>query len=180
MRIFALVALTFLLVGCVPAEPAVTPVPVSSTKPLFASDADALKAATDAYAAYTAQGDLISSGQADPETMRAFVSPSQLKDEQSVFDRYKARGYTTRGSTGIDSITLENYSDRTSDSFQLSMYVCLVLAQIRLIDSTGSDVTPASVLDKTPLEIEFVRGHKGEKPLLIDRSEAWSGKNYCR
>lgn len=61
-RFVALATIILLLVGCMPAQPVVTPVPVPSHIPLFASDADALFAATAAYAAYLAMSAQITRG----------------------------------------------------------------------------------------------------------------------
>ena len=46
------VTVAVLLSGCVPQGPEVTPPPESSTAPIFASDEEALAAATEAYEAY--------------------------------------------------------------------------------------------------------------------------------
>ncbi len=56
----ALVALAVLLLsGCLPPQTTVTPTPEATAAPVFASDEEALAAATAAYAAYLAMSDQI-------------------------------------------------------------------------------------------------------------------------
>jgi hypothetical protein len=175
MRFIALAALTLLLVGCVPADPVVTPVPVPSSTPLFATDADALKAATDAYAAYLAMSDRITAdGGANPERIAPFVTKAQMKSETSAFNSYRAQQHSTVGASKFDSVTLENFQGNS-----VSIYLCLDFSNIRLVDPNGSDITPSSVPERSPLEVSLVRGPGDPASLVIERNEPWTGKNFC-
>lgn len=175
MRFLALVAITLTLVGCVPAEPAVTPVPVPSSTPLFASDADALAAATAAYAAYLAMSDQITAeGGANPERIAPYVTSAQLSREVAAFSSFLTKKEATEGRTRFDSVALEDFRDQ-----QVSIYLCVDFTGIQLVGTNGIEGSSAPEPVRTPLEVSMVRSSSYSIPLLIERSEVWSGRNYC-
>lgn len=180
MRIVALAALTLLLTGCVPAEPAVTPVPVPSGTPLFASDADALKAATDAYAAYLAMSDRITAdGGASPERIAPFVTKSKLKDEIAGYDKYTANRFSTTGNSSFDNVTLEQIQLLSGGQTEITVYLCSNISGIRLMSGSGDDITPASREDRRPFEATFVSPKNKHTLLVLSRNSPWSGSGIC-
>ncbi|HEU4807654.1 MAG TPA: hypothetical protein VFT01_05275, partial [Homoserinimonas sp.] len=81
------IAVAMLLSGCVPQDPEVVPPPEPSTEPVFASDEEALAAATDVYKAYLAMSDLIAQeGGREPERLEPYVSVDLLKEEEQAFE----------------------------------------------------------------------------------------------
>ena len=77
---FAALAAVLLLSGCVPTSPTVTPGPLPSSTPIFATEDDALAAATAAYAAYVKISDQIfMEGGANPDRLKSVATGEQLK-----------------------------------------------------------------------------------------------------
>ena len=169
----AFAALTALsLAGCTPSNPTPTPSPTATRSPLFASDEEALKAATDAYAAYLKMSDTIShEGGANPERIKPFVTSVQYDRELSGFDSLQAHGIRTSGDTVFDTLQVAKVSVDAIDA-----YVCLDTSGVRVL-GPASDPTPSARPKRMPFAIGF-RTDGGNR-LLLSRSETWSGKNFC-
>jgi hypothetical protein len=176
MSVLALAALLALgLTACAPAEesgPTRTPIPTRT--PLFASDEQALKAATEAYAAYLKMVNGIAhDGGRDVDRLRPLVSRNLFERESSGFEKTLANGRRTTGDSRFDTVSLERY-DRTTE--KLSAFLCLDVGNIRILDASGSDVTPAERPSRLPMSIQFAL--IGSK-FLVSQSDTWPGKNFC-
>jgi len=164
-----------LLSGCVPGDPVVTPQPEPSSTPLFASEEEALAAATEAYAAYLAMSDTITSeGGARPERIKPFVSEEQYERELIGFEAYGDQGNHSEGSSQVDSPKLQAYDAATS---RVSIYICLDLSGTRVVGPTGETVSPPEASGRLPIEASFVNG--SEATIVVDGSEPWSGSDFC-
>ncbi len=180
MRIIALAALTLLLTGCVPADPVVTLVPVPSTTPLFASDADALKAAEDAYAAYLKVSDqILADGGADPGRIDAVATPSVAKDEKKGYAIFQQDGYKQVGLTTFDSASLQQYIAASPNGKGIvTIYVCANVAGVNVFGPSGQSVVSPSRPDRTPFEVSFDVAANSHS-LLISEKDVWEGKSFC-
>ncbi len=170
-----------LLCGCTPAAPTPTPTrtPAATHSPVFASDADALKAATDAYAAYLKMSDTIAhDGGKDPERIKPFVTAAWYEVQLKDLNTLHAKGYKAVGDSEFDKPTLRNSSTDVSGRARVGVYLCVDVSKVRLVNSAGADVTPATRHDRLPLQVEFQANASSSK-LLIDKSEVWTGKNFC-
>jgi hypothetical protein len=176
----AALAVALLLSGCVP-----TPTPPSSTPkptatPVFASEAEALAAATKAYAAYSAASDAVTSQSGiNPERISRFVSDNQLMRELKGFKYFRDKAVSSVGNTKFDSVRIESYSGAAATSFELSVYLCSDVSSIRLVDSMGADVTPPNLPNRSPLEVGFDLGSGPKEKLIVSRSDSWTGTDYC-
>jgi len=167
------------LSGCTPTPPPAVTAPKPSSTPLFATEDEALKAATEAYAAYLKVSDQITSeGGANPERIAPLVTPSQLKRDLQTFHTYQAKGYFSRGVTGFSRLRIQSYS-ALSNSNEVVAYVCADFTNIRLTDSRGVDITPTDLESVSPLEVRFASARSAPPKLLLDRSEQWTGKDFC-
>ncbi|TXN31275.1 hypothetical protein [Lacisediminihabitans profunda] len=178
------IAAVAMLTGCVRTEPIASPPPTSAptpaATPLFASDAEALAAATAAYAAYVAMSDKITTeGGADPERISPYVSKEQLARDLAVFKTYEDRGYASHGELGFDSVRLESLTG--TDKPVVTVFLCADFSKIRLVDSAGTDITESDLQERAPMEISFVRDSNVSTRygLVIDWSESWSGTDFC-
>ena len=172
-------AAALLLSGCVPQVPAVVPPPEQTTEPVFASDEEALAAATDAYTAYLAMSDLIAQeGGANPERIAPFVTEEALSDQVGQFLPYTQRSLHTVGVTKFDRVTLQQSVEATPGVIEVATYVCLDVSDVRIIDKSGTDVTPIERANRLPLEVGF-EDQSGTGILLMSRSETWSGSDFC-
>jgi len=79
--------------------------------------------------------------------------------------------------SSYDNFTSQQYFDFGSEGAELVAYVCLDVSQVRILDSSGTDVTPADRPNRLPLEITFVA--ESSSTMRIDGSELWSGDDFC-
>ncbi|MBK5238990.1 MAG: hypothetical protein JJE28_07770 [Actinomycetales bacterium] len=174
------VALTALvLAGCSinaePAPPQATPV-IAAT-PMFASDEEALVAAEAAYRNYIDVSDQIArDGGVNVERLEPFISADLYHQQIQEYADVASKGLRASGASMFDSFKLESY-DPARD--EIRAYVCIRVANIRVMDSAGNDVTPPDRNNDLPLQIVFARGLESEQSLSISQSEVWPGTNFC-
>jgi hypothetical protein len=164
------------LAGCAtPASPLSTPTPSAMHTPVFASDEEALKAATEAYAAYLAMSDTIAQeGGINPERIKDYVTSSQYEIQDKDLADFRARGYLAQGSSKFDSARLQQRSENT-----VGIYVCVDVTDVRLLDVNGTDVTPSTRPNRLPIEVQLIASVAHSERLLVDESKLWSGQNFC-
>jgi hypothetical protein len=166
----ALVALA--LAACTPAHPRPTPSSSPAATPLFSSDAEALKAATDAYAAYLKVSDEIShDGGANPERIKPYVTHRELEKLVSDFKQLQAQDAHTTGPSTFSKLRVGSYAGPS-----LQAYLCSDVSQVRVVNAAGQDVTPSGRSDVLPLSVTFesTNGH-----LRLAESVKWSGPSFC-
>jgi hypothetical protein len=118
------VAVMLLLGACVPEAPVAVPTP-TEVAPVFVSDAQALAAAEEAYAAYLAMSDLIAQeGGRNPERISPFVTEEQLVVELEGFESLSESGARQRGFSTLRSVDLASTSTN-SPSGALVVHVCV-------------------------------------------------------
>ena len=176
----AALAVALVLVGCVPTTTPASPAPRPSATPVFATEAEALAAATEAYAAYVRVSDQITAdGGADPERIAPHVTAAQLKRDRDVFAAYRAKKIVSVGSTSFDRLRLQRFDDRGRSGLDLVIYICLDLTKIRLIDSQMQDITPTNLDQPSPMQVTLRPDADQGNLLVVERSESWSGENFC-
>src|SRR5690554_2465414 len=132
-------AATVLLTGCVPQDPAIDPPPEPTSEPVFASDEEALAAATDAYKAYLEMSDLIAQeGGKDPERIAPFVTEEWLEQELEGNKALAASGRHLVGSVKLTGSALQQiYLE--SGSTVIVIYSCVDPNGARVVTSDGDD-----------------------------------------
>lgn len=162
------------LSGCSPADPPVsTPTPTS----IFASEEEALAAATDVYQQYLAVSDQVSAdGGNDPERLKPFVTDAYWPSEMASVEQLRDSGFRTDGNSTFDSEEIVALSEETS---QVTIRLCADVSNVRILDSAGKDVTPTDRPNRLPLEVEFSAEADSDVPLLIARSDVWSDTEAC-
>jgi hypothetical protein len=164
------------LSGCVAEPPVVLPSEEPSSSPVFASDEEALAAAEEAYGAYVAIYDrLLSEGGIDPEPLRLKVSDALFADIVDGMAIYSDRGWRTDGTSTFDSLELQQHA-QDGNTASVVVYLCADVSTVRILDSSGADVTPERQ-DRVPLEVEF--SFIAPTDSLLERSEVWTGADYC-
>ncbi len=169
-----------LLSGCVAADPVVTPVPVPSATPPFASDEEALKAATDAYAAYLKVSDaILADGGAEPDRIDAVAAAALAKQQKAGYKKYAAKGYQQIGPTLFDTVTLEQYHPTDLEGVEfVTIYVCADVSSVDVLDGSGASVVSAERPDRTPLEVSF-DWRARSKSLVTSSQVFWPGEDFC-
>ncbi len=177
----AVLSATFLLVGCIPTETIITPQPEPNSTPVFATDEDALAAATEAYAKYVKVSDEITGDEgAGAERVSELVTPDQLVNELAGFKDYAAGKVRTQGRSIAYVASLQQYTDAHDGTADVVIYVCVDVSGVRIVNETGEDVTPADRRDVFPLEVEFEVRAQTPIEMKISRSEPWAGDDYCK
>jgi hypothetical protein len=161
------------LAGCAtPASPLSTPTPSAMHTPVFASDEEALKAATDAYAAYLAMSDtILADGGANPERLKEVASGEALVRADADVKVYSARKLHATGSTHFDSMKIQSYSPL------LSAYVCEDVSGIDVLDAQGTSLVKPDRDTRTPFEVGFEVQADGR--LLLKQRTLWTGTDIC-
>lgn len=172
-------AAALLLSGCTGDTPVVLPSPQSSTAPVFASDEEALAAAEDAYGRYLAASASISSKRrADRSEIEELVSSDYLQEVNEGLDSYEDANIFTDGVGRFDTVTLQQLDDTLEGPAVVVVYLCLDLAEVRVVDSNGRDVTPDDRPDRVPLEVGFDSVGR-TTALVIKSAEIWTGVDFC-
>ncbi|GAB3802713.1 hypothetical protein GCM10028798_20500 [Humibacter antri] len=173
--IAALLALP--LAACTPAQPAPTPSPTSAHTRLFASDAEALKAATDAYAAYLKVTDnVLSEGGADSARLESVASGDALKKVRADTADFKDNNAHTVGTTKFDSVRLAFFEPGARQP--VAIYVCDDVSNVDVVDSSGKSLVAPDRKARTPWHVTFVRP-ANEGHLLVAERALWTGGGFC-
>ena len=176
----AALVVALVLVGCVPTTTPASTAPKPSATPVFATEAEALAAATEAYAAYVRVSDEITADSgANPERIAPYVTAAQLKRDEYVFAGYRAKKIVSVGSTSFERLRLQRFDDRGRSGLELVVYLCLDQTKIRLIDTQMQDITPTGLDQLSPTQVTLRRDVNQGKLLVVERSESWSGENFC-
>jgi len=138
-------AVTVALAGCTPPDqrPTPTSIPTTQNSPAFASDQDALKAATDAYAAYLKMSDTIfSQGGENPERITPFVSKSMAVREMSGYKDFAERRWRSTGSSEFDHVKVQRFG--AGERVPISLYLCLDVSAVDVLEA-AEDISAESV-----------------------------------
>jgi len=176
------VAATLLLVlaGCVPVDSKPSTSPSASATPVFASDAEALAAAEKAYAAYLKVSEAITGdGGASPDRIDPYVTAGQAPREHETYAYFSQNDFHTVGTATFSPPSLEQIEFDKLGAAELTVYTCVNASSVRVLDASGTDVTPANREDLTPLEVTLVSSKTTRSRLLISESSRWSGSGVC-
>jgi hypothetical protein len=155
------------------------PLQTSSEPPVFATDEDALAAATEAYAAYLSASDRSWSG-ADlrREKFLALSTGTAHEQDVEVTQLFEERGWRKVGSTSFDSMRLQSSAANDAGQWELRAYVCVDVSRSDVLDSFGASAAEPDRSLRMPLELAFVSSTQ-DTPLLISESKIWHGSNFC-
>ena len=170
-----------ILSGCVPADPEVTPPAEPSSEAIFASDEEALAAATDAYEAYLKMSDLIAQeGGKNPERIAPLVTEEWLAKEIAGNEELIKSGRRLVGNFAMRSTSLQQTFPDGPASVVVVIYACIDPNGSRLLDSHGTDVTPDFLKSPWANEVTLVSSIGAAAPkLLLSEEEPWSDTASC-
>jgi hypothetical protein len=151
----------------------------ATSAPLFASDEEALAAATAAYAEYLQVSDAIAvEGGADSERISSVVFEDYRESSLDDFASFADQGLRAVGMSKFDTVSLQNQTTSADGETEVVIYLCLDVSSVRILDQTGADVTPVSRNERLPLEIE-VKSSSTTQDVRVSRSDIWSGGSFC-
>jgi len=180
-----LAALAIALVGCSTPEPSSKPVASASASaspaPVFASEEEALAAATEAYERYLEVSDEIANaGWSDSSGLDDVLTGQALEEERQAASDSASRELKQVGSTAYNSLVVEQVVPATkgTPATRVSAYVCLDVSGLSVISADGTSVVAPDRPDEYPLELVFVQSADAPT-LLLEESRSWSGQNFC-
>ncbi|HEY0261136.1 MAG TPA: hypothetical protein VGC18_14930, partial [Lacisediminihabitans sp.] len=153
-------------------RPSSTPGP--SPTPIFATEADALAAATDAYAAYVRVSDqILMDGGADPDRLRAVADGEQLTANVEAFKEAAEKGYRSTGGTTFDSVLLQQVDQNSKAA--VVVYLCEDVSAVDVVDASNHSVVSPSRPDRVGYEATFSRSSKSAAGLVLIDKQPWPG-----
>jgi hypothetical protein len=167
---------TLLLAGCgsTPIPPP-TPAPTTSAS-VFASEDEALAAATEAYAAYQAMSNIIAQeGGSDPDRISEFTEGEALEAEMESLTSLNTGNLRGVGELAFDRLTLQSVDLRAGN---VEAYLCLDVSRTDVVDEFGQSVVPVDRPLRLPLQVSFTTTPDSDR-LRVERSESWHGDNFC-
>ena len=161
-----LIAPLLALSGCTPTPPPAVTSPKPSSTPLFATEDEALKAATDAYAAYLKVSDqILAEGGTDPERLATVAVGEQLRADAAGFADAAAGGLRGAGSTTFDHVRVQQYQLEAPGA--AIVYLCEDVSQVDVLNSQGASVVTASRPQRQAYEVTFDRASRVSNQLLV-------------
>ncbi len=178
LAVIPLVLIVSALAACTQSARIPPAEPPSATEPLFASDEEALEAATAAYEEYLAASNKVASSPPfELGVLEKLATSDYLERERESLARLEDQGWRISGQSTVTASELQQrYADATLGEVVV-IYVCVDVSNARVLAGDGSDVTPSDRSEMVTLEVEFVEGQ--DSGLILNRSDAWSGDPVC-
>jgi hypothetical protein len=180
-RVAVVACVGFLLIssaGCAAERTPVQPSATPTAEPVFASDEEALAAATEAYANYQKMADQIDSESGGaPERIAPFVSERFLPLAVQQFDGFRETQARSIGSTTFVVETAQHMDYKDPAQTSVSLYICDDVSAVDVVDETGRSLVSEARVPITPFEVTFVLSTNGE--LVVDARDVWEGENFC-
>ena len=179
LAVVPLVLLVAPLAACAESARIPPPEPSATVEPLFASDEEALAAATEAYEEYLAVSNAASANPTEtPSTLKDLVSDDYLDELQKSLRNLADQGLRTMGQSQISAAALQQYVELDSTALVV-LYVCLDVSRVQVIDAQGQNLTPADRDPTVDLEVTFVGVKDGTEAIIVDGSEVWAEGSVC-
>lgn len=158
-------------------EPTRSDAPTVKPTPAFASDADALKAATDAYAAYLKMSDTIAhDGGANPERIKPYATGDALEAGLKSAQQFREAGAHSIGLTTVTNSKLQTADYQSPTELQISFYVCEDVSGVDVRDQNDKSLVSA---DRPPQATYTVTVVGRNDRLTVDSDEPWPGASVC-
>ncbi|HWU46545.1 MAG TPA: hypothetical protein VN133_07290, partial [Humibacter sp.] len=162
------------LAGCTPSAPKPTHSPTASRTPMFASDEEALKAATDAYAAYLKMSDTIfSEGGIDPERMSTVAIGQTLRTDIAGFATAKKRGWKQIGMTQFDGVRLQSVT-----AHGVRVYACVDVSGVDVVNADGKSIVSEQRPARSAVVVAL-EAPPADNRLLVASNDPWGGNGVC-
>ena len=168
--------------GCTapsPSEPAPTSNP-PTVAPVFASDEEALAAATEAYGKYVETADLIiNEGGTEPERIVRYTSGELAQTEMQSFESLQREGLRGIGTSEFSNLSIQTFTPDAPDGQAiLTAYVCSDVSGTDIVDSGGHSMLAPERNPKTPFLVVFDLNSQGNR-LVVSGESVWEGSGVC-
>ncbi|GAB3132872.1 hypothetical protein GCM10027057_05730 [Marisediminicola antarctica] len=147
---------------------------------MFASEEEALAAATEAYAAYQQAVDGALTTYEIDRLSKVSVGTA-LEEAVSSVAEFVESDQRQFGSSAVKVVSIVDASSLVDgselDQF-LQIYACLDLGGTDVLDGEGRSVVPAGSARVYPLIATLTWSDQASR-LLVSSEESWDGKNFC-
>lgn len=170
------------LAGCATEQtPAPTHTAAATDAPVFASDEEALAAATKAYAGFLEMSDrILMDGGSDPGRIKEYASGELATLEMESYSQAKAQGFRSTGGSVYSNMTIQTSNAGSAGGIGvLSVYLCSDVSAVDVFDSGGKSIVSSSRPDRTPFEVSFDIASTSPIKLLVASAEVWNGPGVC-
>ena len=164
--------------GCTPDASGKPPASTPSATALFASDEEALAAAEEAYRAYLAVADeILRDGGNDPDRLLQVATQEVYEKQLEGYRQTADNGWRGRGVTRLDTVSIQSYRPQSAKAL-VTIYACVDVAGVDVVDASGTSVVSPSRPDRTPFEAIFARSDSPPS-LILSGETPWLGKDFC-
>lgn len=164
------------LAGCAPTTvlpPANAP---SEEAPLFASDEEALAAATEAYEEFLAvSSQILQDGGREPERAGPLLSDEVFAEELAGYEQFSQDGFRLIGQSRITDSQLQQWSQHEME-VEIIAYFCVSLRGTDVLDGSGDSVVTVDRPEQSVFEV-VLTGTRND--LVIERKRVWSDESAC-
>ena len=175
----AALAVALMLTGCVPTTTPAGPTTKPSATPVFANEAEALAAATKAYAAYVKVSDeILADGGRDPERIKKVATGAQIAADLSGFKSAREQKVHSVGSTTFESVVLRQYDSAQGRHDLVSVYLCEDVSSVDVFDAAGTSIVTAERPSRVKYQVTFDRSGERSLDILVASKSAW-GDGEC-
>jgi len=167
------------LSGCVPEQVIPTLPPTPTDGPLFASEEEALAAATAAYEAYLAvSGQVSADGGEHPERIEDVAVRDLLASSLEGFETLRKNGWRTTGQSRVARSILQ-FADLAVSAGPdvVAAYICVDVSDVDVLDSDGRSVVSAERPDLQVFEVSFDANDSGH--VIPATRSAWNEVGVC-
>ena len=176
LAVVPLAVLVAALVGCTEPARIPPPEPSSATPPLFATDEEALEAATQAYEEYLAVVDrVLQNPSGDSSALSKVAESAALEEVKDSVATFAERGLRVEGVRELVEVEFQQMFEFDSSS-RVRFYVCESVAGFDVIGPEGASVVEESRPDLTAFEVEVMA--QGENVLVVERA-VWADQQFC-
>jgi hypothetical protein len=149
--------------------------------PVFASNAEALAAATEAYAAYQRVVDqILHEGGEGPERIRAVATDPLASLEESEYTVAREQDLHTTGIRTFDGVRLQRVDARgQNETHVVTVYLCSDVSETDVVDATGASIVQTDRAGRTAYEVSFDWSTPGTKGLVVSERTAWNRPGVC-
>lgn len=176
LAVVPLVLLVAPLAACAESARIPPPEPSATVEPLFASDEEALAAATEAYEEYLAVLDTALQQPAIRDAPFAEIAVGPALDEAvESMETFVEQGLRIVGRREVTNTQFQQ-SVASEDRVAIQIYVCESVANLDILNADGVSLVQPERPDLTAFEVTLLAD---ERVILVEERIVWEGGGVC-
>jgi hypothetical protein len=152
----------------------------SAAAPVFASDEEALAAAQSRYELFIATIDkVVAEGGAQVERIDQVAVPELAEEEKVGVRDFTSKGFRMTGRSQVTNAVLQSRSTDGGVTSVITIYACVDVSQIEVVDQTGTSVVQSTRPDQSAFEVTLSVPNGNLSELLVVSNSVWNGGGVC-